>query len=89
MTSIVLTKTGFYAAQARLCVACPRRCPLWAVESRRDEPRCPLGRLPGFAKWWAAREEIAAKAWPPGVDHVSGCCDNPINYPGEDSTGGR
>lgn len=39
-----------------------------------EAPQCPLKRL-------ATRdEEVAARAWPQGVESASGCCDSAQNY---------
>jgi hypothetical protein len=59
----------------KTCLACPlektcvaiRDVALWFSEA----PTCPLNKL-------ASRNEaIAARAWPAGVEPISGCCDPP------------
>jgi hypothetical protein len=56
--------------RAQTCARCEdkRTCPraLYILES---DPQCPRGLLPNVL------DAIAARAWPEGVDAVSGCCD--------------
>lgn len=55
------------------CTACEFRpnCHAWSVPAFffAEAPECPKGKI-------ASRNAaIAARAWPAGVDPVSGCCD--------------
>jgi hypothetical protein len=54
----------------RTCSACAKRTECRAIPSiLAERTLCPLGRhLP-------AQEAIAARAWPEGVERISGCCD--------------
>jgi len=53
-----------------ICSACEQRPTCKARFQILDEtPRCPLNKLRSKA------DLIAAKAWPPGVERISGCCD--------------
>ena len=59
----------------QICAQCERAtvC-LGRFEVAEEAPQCPLKQL-------ATRdEEVAAKAWPQGVNSVSGCCDSAQNY---------
>ena len=62
---------GWLAQQrAQTCAKCPDKgaCPrgVFILES---DPQCPRGTLPN------ALDAIAARAWPEGVEPISGCCD--------------
>lgn len=61
--------------RAQTCLNCDQyaRCPVrWDI--LQEAPKCPLGKLPSKS------DEIAAKAWPDGVQPISGCCDSAKNY---------
>ena len=53
-----------------ICSSCEKRSNCKARFEILDEfPRCPLNKLQSKA------DLIAHKAWPPGVEKISGCCD--------------
>jgi hypothetical protein len=61
-----------WIAQRRLgiCRKCPQRATCQEIATIFCETSgCPLGAHP------PRDEEIAAKAWPPGAERISGCCD--------------
>lgn len=62
-----------------ICRACSDQKTCQAkFEIVQEVPACPLNKLPSKA------DAIAARAWPAGVERISGCCD-PIGagYGGE------
>lgn len=58
-----------------VCAQCEQSTECSArFEVLSEAPQCPLKQL-------ATRdEEVHARAWPQGVESVSGCCDSAQNY---------
>lgn len=57
----------------QICANCSQvdGCPV-AIRILEDAPPCPRGALLSKA------DAIAERAWPSGVDQLSGCCDPPL-----------
>ena len=57
----------------KTCATCPQvaGCDV-SIRILEDAPPCPRGVLPSKAN------AIAERAWPSGVDRLSGCCDPPL-----------
>jgi len=57
------------------CAECERTTECKSkFEVLNEAPNCPLGKLP------SRDDEIASRAWPDGVQPVSGCCDSAMDY---------
>ena len=65
-----MTTNEIILTRQQTCAACPEQ-PTCRAKFRmlEDDMQCPQGRQRTKA------DLIAARAWPEGVDRISGCCD--------------